>query len=106
MPFSEQTKVRIIALSAEGHKPPTIARLLDREGQRVSRRGVDKFLQRYQETRSLGRRGGSGRPAKQDGEMRAVIEARMQEDDETTVRELHRSLADRGCDASASTVLR
>ena len=25
MPFSEQTKIRIIVLSAEGHKPPTIA---------------------------------------------------------------------------------
>ena len=48
----------------EGHKAPTIARLLREEGVKVSRVGILKFVAKFQETGLIGRRIGSGRPSK------------------------------------------
>ena len=50
-----------------GHKALTICRLLQEEGMRVSRVGVHKVLQKYEETRSRERRLGSGQPTKMKG---------------------------------------
>ena len=107
MPFSERTKVHMLLLSQAGHKPPTIARMLAAEGVVVSRRGVDKFLKRFEEDGSLARRSGSGRPTIVTPDMRAIVEEQMQTDDETTVSQLHQRLTDQhGCGPSASTILR
>ena len=97
----------MLTLSRHGHKPPTIAKILAAEGVVVSRRGVDKFLQRYREDRSLARRRGSGRPSVVTPGMRAVVDDIMQKDDETTVGQLHQHLRDQhGCGPSTSTILR
>lgn len=51
-------------LSWEGYKLPTIAKLLDHEGQKVSRLGADNPLAVQGVPHSLSRQSGSGRPAK------------------------------------------
>ena len=48
----------------EGHKAPTIVRLLREEGVKVSRVRISKFLTKFEETGSIGQRMGSGRPSK------------------------------------------
>ena len=48
----------------EGHKAPTIARLLREEGVKISCVGISKFLTKFEETGSIGRSIGSGRPSK------------------------------------------
>ena len=89
MPFSEHVKIHMLSLSRDGHKPPTIAKMLAAEGVVVSRRGVDKFLQRYLKDHSLAQRRGSDRPSIVTADMCAVVEDMMQADDETTVSQLH-----------------
>ena len=75
----------------EGHKAPTIARLLRGEGVKVSRVGISKFLNKFKKTDSIGRRIGSGRPSKITAETKKlhVVEDRMYSDIETTVYQLH-----------------
>ena len=45
MVLAEYAK-RMVLFEAEGHRPPTIANMLESEGIFVSRRGVAKFLLR------------------------------------------------------------
>ena len=52
----------MLVLSSEGMRAPTIARFLA-EG--VRRRGIAKFLLRYEETNTLARKPGSGRKSKE-----------------------------------------
>ena len=89
MTFPEYVKQRILALSRDGLRPPTIARILAQKGVKASRQGIDKFLLRYEEDRSTSRRKGSGRPTIITEGMREIVEERMQADDKTTVRQLH-----------------
>ena len=42
--YSHYKKLRILHLSSQGYKPPTIARMLEEEGMKASRRGIGKFL--------------------------------------------------------------
>lgn len=70
----------------------------------ASRRGVSAFLSGVQETGSIGRRPGSGRPTKQTEE--ELIEVAMQTDDETTSKKLHKQLASAGHFLSLTTTLR
>ena len=49
---------------------------------------MSAFLSRVQETGSIGRHPGSGRPTKQTEEVKELIEAAMRTDDETTSKEL------------------
>ena len=51
----------MFALSKEGMRAPTIARLLRAEGVIASRRGILKFLSRYETTQTTARQPGSGR---------------------------------------------
>ena len=44
MVYSHYKKLRILHLSSQGYKPPTIARMLEEEGMKASRRGIGKFL--------------------------------------------------------------
>ena len=52
-------KRRMLVLSSEGMRAPTIAHVLRAEG--VRRRGIAKFLLRYEETNTLARKPGSCR---------------------------------------------
>ena len=59
-----------------------ICLLLRKEHLRISRVGVAKFIAKYSETGSLIHKPGSGHPSKLTPEMKAIVEARMREDNE------------------------
>ena len=106
MVFSLYKKQRILYLSSLGHKPPTIVRLLEKEGMVASRRGVAKFLKHYKETGIIGRRPGSGRPSKATVEVKRIVEEQMRADDETTAHQLRALLQSKGYPLSLRTILR
>ena len=89
MVYSSYKKQRILCLYFGGYKPPTIAKLLREEGMQASRRGVDKFIQRYRQTGTIARKPGSGCPSKITSEIKAIVDEQMRTDDETTAVQLH-----------------
>ena len=60
----------------QGHKAPTICRLLQEEYLGASRVGIDKFLKKFRETATIARTPGSGRPSKVTEEIKSLVEAR------------------------------
>ena len=72
----------------------------------MSRYGVYKFLKVYDDSGSIQRRPGSGRLSKITAEIREMVEAQMQKDDETTAYQLHRMLTESGYEISLRTMLR
>ena len=106
MVYSIYKRQRILHFFFEGCKAPTIAQKLQLENINVSRRGVTKFLKKYRETGSIGRRPGSGRGTKLTEEIRVIVEEQMQRDDETTAHQLHQLLIRRGYTISLRTILR
>ena len=89
-----------------GHMAPTIQRMLQEEGIRVSRVGIWKFLRLYKATGSVSRREGSGRPSKITHEVKLLVEQQMVQDDETTAYQIHKLLIEKGFRISISTILR
>ena len=79
---------------------------LRKEGLKCSRVGVYKFLKKYEETGSIRRRVGSGRPSKITAEIKQIVEEQMRADDETTAYQLHRLLTEKGYSISLRTILR
>ena len=107
MVYSHYKKMRILYLTQEGHKPPTIAKILEEEeGMKCSRSGIAKFLKKYRETRTIARRPGSGRPTKITEEIKKIVEEQMRADDETTAHQLHALLNSKGYELSLCTILR
>ena len=106
MVYSEYKLQQILYHSLQGFKPPTICHLLEEEGLRASRVGIAKFLKKYQDTGSIARRPGSGRPSKVTAEIKALVEQKMREDDETTAVQLHAMLREHGYSISLRTILR
>ena len=106
MVFTEYQKQRILNYYLEGYRAPTIHRLLKAEKLQASRVGIAKFINRYEETGCITRLPGSGRPSKITAEVKAVVDERMHEDDETTACQLHALLVARGYEISLRTVLR
>lgn len=104
--LSTYVKLRILTLHSAGNQAPTIHKLLRKEGVNVSRVSVWKFLRLYKRTGCVARREGSGRPTKITPEVMAVVEAQMNENDETTAYQLHRILNEKGIDISIWTILR
>ena len=84
MVYSTYTRQRILHHYLEGHKAAPIARLLREDGVMASRVGISKFLAKFKEKGSIGRRIGSGRPSKITAEMKKVVKDEMCGDDETT----------------------
>ena len=72
----------------------------------ASRRGVNKFIQRYQQTGTIARKPGSGRPSKIASEIKAIVDEQMRTDNETTAVQLHALLKLKGYDISLRTILR
>ena len=68
--------------------------------------GVAKFIAKYNETGLLMHRSGSGHPSKIMPEMKAVVEAKMREDDKATAYQLHALLVLNQFRISVRTVLR
>ena len=106
MVYTQYKKLRILYLSFEGHKPPTIANILEEEGMKASRKGIANFLRRYNLTGTIARSPGSGRPSKVTEEIKRIVEEQMRADDETTAHQLHALLNSKGYSISLSTVLR
>ena len=106
MVFTSYVKQRILYHYLRGHCAPTIACLLREESLAASRSGVDRFLKKFEETKCISRTPGSGRPTKATAEIKAIIEQKMHEDDETTAYQLHQLLITRGYNITLRTVLR
>ena len=106
MTYSTYKRQRIVYYLGKGHKVPTITRLLQEEGLTASQRGVSNFAKKYLETGSIARRAGSGRPSKVTAEVKAIVDAQMELDDETSAYQLHRLLLSRGYTISLRTILR
>jgi hypothetical protein len=71
----------------------------------ASRRGVYTFSFCVKQTSTIARRPGSDRPFKKASEVQGTVEKEMQADDETTVKELQKTLVDAGHTLSSSTTL-
>ena len=105
MVFSAYVKQQIIYFHQRGYQPPTISVLLQEESISASRVGIAKFLMKYELTGSVSRAPGSGRPTKISTEIKAIVEDKMREDDETTASQLHKILTSRGYQISSRTIL-
>jgi transposase len=105
MVYSTCKLQRILDYYFQGYKVPTISKLLREEKLKARRVGIAKFLKKYEETGSIGRRPGSGRLTKVTAEIKAVVEEQMRKDDETTAMQLHALLTSRGY-ISLRTILR
>lgn len=106
MVYSDYIKQRILHHYSKGYKAPTIAKLLQEEQLKASRVGVAKFIKHYQDTSTITRRPGSGRPSKVTEEIKRIVEEQMQKDDETTAYQLHQLLVSKGYSICLRTVLR
>jgi transposase len=80
--------------------------MLAEEGLVASRQGVLNFIKKYEATGDIGLRGGAGRKNKISAEIRKLVDDRMMEDDETTVRELQKILVEHGHQVGATTILK
>ena len=106
MMLSVYSKQRAIFLNAQGLKAPTIAKILQEEGIQTTCVAVHYFLEQYKATGTIKRREGSGPPFKITSEVKVIVEAQIQEDDETTAYQLHKLLMETGHRLSICTVLR
>ena len=89
----------------ESYKAPTVARLLREGSVKVSHVRISKFLAKFEETGSIGRRIESGRPSKRTAQMKKLVEDQMHSDVETTVYQLHKFLTSKDNSISVCTVL-
>ena len=104
--YSRYKRQRILHFARMGYKPPTICRMLREEGLIANRMGIHKFLQKHRETNNIERRPGSGRPTKMTAPVKALVEPRMRDDEETTAVQLHALLLRHGHTMTLKTVLR
>ena len=104
--YSRYKRQRILHFARMGYKPLTICRMLREEGLIANRMGIHKFLEKHRETNNIERRPGSGRPAKMTAPVKALVEQRMRDDDETTAVQLHALLLCHGHTMTLKTVLR
>ena len=96
MVFSAYEKQRILFYHQQGHTSRAIRNLLLGEEIRVSHVGIYCFLNRFENRGMISRRHGSGRPSKITEEVKRVVEAQTQLDDETTATQLRRLLGQQG----------
>ena len=96
---------RIIRL-AESLSPPEIVEALQQEDIQVSLRGVYYLIARYSRTQSIHDAPRSGRPSVISSSALQAINSSMQEDDETTTRDLVQKLQSLGLGGSMSSVAR
>ena len=106
MVYSVYVKEQILILATQGFKPPTIQKILAEERFYVTREGVHKFITKFNESGSLLRRPGYGRPSKTTLEVKRVVEEQMRLDDETTAYQLHALLNAKGYFLFIHTIFR
>ena len=105
MVFSDYIKQRILYHYAKGNKALTIAKLLQEEQLKASRVGIAKFIKHFEDTSTIARRPGSGRPSKVTEEIKRIVEEQMQRDNETTAHQLHQLLVSKGYSICLRTTL-
>ncbi len=106
MVYNKYSKHRILCYRRLGYRAYIISKKLREEGIQTSRRGVSKMLTRFEETGTIGRREGSGRPTKITPAVKAVVDGQMRLDDETTAIQLYALLQLKGFNISLATILR
>ena len=74
MSFTEYLKRRALVFHSIGLSPAAIAKALSNEWLVVTRQGIKKFLDRYEETGTLERRPRSGRPSRITQAVKAIVE--------------------------------
>ena len=89
MVYKDYIKYRIH--SRLGYMAPTIAKMLQKEGE-CFRRGISKFIARYKRNGTVLRKPGLGKWAKVTEEVKQLVEQKMRDDDETTAVQLHQYL--------------
>ena len=104
--FTVATQQQILFFSRKGKKSTTIVLLLREEGIYVTAPGVRNLLKKYEETGTISRRLGSGRPSKITPEVLRIVEEQMEKDDETTATQLQKILLDHQLYLSLTTILR
>ena len=75
--FSEYKRQRIVSLWHDGFKALTIATILAKENLPATRLGIQKFLKKYTEIGTIGRKEGSGRKSKITAELRRLVDEKM-----------------------------
>ena len=106
MVYSEYVKKRIVFHYEKELGCAQIVKALRKKQISVSKSGVWRFLKGYKERGSVKRKKGSGRPTVICEGAQKVVDEKMEEDDETTTKELQRTLENRGYTVSESSVLR
>ena len=105
MAYSEYVKKGIVFYYEKELGCAQIVKALHKEQISVSKSGVWRFLKGYKERGSTKRKKGSGRPTVICEGAQKVIDQKMEED-ETTIKELQRTLENHGYTVSESSVLR
>jgi len=104
MVLSIYAQQRILFYDSQRLCAPAISKLLaEMDSIFVSRVTIWKFLVRYAKRKSIARLEGSGCPTKI--EVKRIVEAKMQQDDETTTYQIHKFFIERGFTISLSTIL-
>ena len=106
MVYSTYVQQRILVHHAQGYKAPSILRLLREEKLKATKWGIYCLLRKFEQTGTIKRRAGSGRPSKITAEVKAIVENQMVSDDETTASQLCVLLKSRGYSIDLRTVLR
>lgn len=95
----------IVHLSANGWTTDHISsHLLEVHQVQFSRQSISKFLSYYRRPSSLLQKSGSGRMTKVIPEVKHMVEAKVQADNETTATQLHQVLQQSGINISLMTV--
>ena len=106
MVLSTYEKQRILFYNNEGLKPSQIVSALKVEGICTTRHTIARFIRRYEQTQTIARKEGSGRPSKITAQVKQLVDSAMREDDETTATQLHNLLTSNGISISLSTIIR
>ena len=106
MVLSIYEKQRILFYNSKGLQPSQIVSALKVEDIRTTRQTVARFIRRFQQTKTIARKEGSGRPSKITPQVRCIVDQAMKNDDETTAIQLHKLLTAQGISISFSTIIR
>ena len=85
MVYTDYTKQRMLSLFWGGRRISEIVILED--GIQCTKQGVRQFLKRYNLSKSIERKPGSGLPPKLSPQLQQVIEVAMRNNDETTTKQ-------------------
>ncbi len=78
MVYSEYVRQRVLMFRELGLGPPTINKMLDREAICVHRTGIHSYLKKSEETGTVARNVGSGRPSKITPAIKSIIDEQME----------------------------